>query len=387
VLALYDVLRQLGYEVFMDQYVLATSDRLSAALQENLASSATGVLIWSHRNEESDWCKKEYYSLDSRDGSESGFRYVVVNIDGKQLPEFARQKIWIDFSDTREGPCGTNLLRLLYGLQGKPLPPEAVGLAAKVDEATRVALARIAGAKESGDAELLVELAASKGVEWQVSAMLGCSAAAALISIKKNDEALAVIQQLESAFSRSIRPQQLKGLALARKGNWREAQRVLLELYYLGERDPETVGILARTWRDRYSESKDALHLRKARDLYAEAFRSSPHDFYTGINAAANSVLLGETEVAAGYANEVAALVGTVAKPGNYWATATVAEVQLIRRAFPEAASLYATAIAINPEAKADHESTFGQARRLLDKLQPTVEERSAIERAFGAAV
>jgi len=40
----------------------------------------------------------------------------------------------------------------------------------------------------------------------------------------------------------------------------------------------------------------------------------------------------------------VQAIVGTEAKPGDYWHTATVAEVQLIQRNFAKAAKLYEVA-------------------------------------------
>jgi hypothetical protein len=385
VLALYDTLRQLGYEVFMDQYVLGANDRLAEALETHLAASATGVLIWSHQAADSQWCRREYYNFDGREAAQSGFRYVVVNVDGSDLPAFAQQKIWLDFRDLRDGAAGSNLLRLLYGLHDKPLPDEAVDLAAQVDEATRRALARIAAAKASGDSEGLAALAASTGVEWQVSALLGCKAAEALISLKANETALTTLEQLATRFPRSIRPLQLQGLALARLGNWRRAQQVLGELYALGERDPETVGMLARTWRDRYAQSHDTMHLRRARNLYAQAFESSPGNYYTGINAATNSLLLGEADEAERYAKAVEDLLGSKAKPGDYWATATCADVQLMRRRYAAAAALYAAAVTEDSEAKADHESTLAQARRLMDSLQPSAEERAAVERAFGA--
>ena len=57
VLSLYDTLAQLGYAVFLDQFVLDTSSRLTRSLEENLEGSQTGVLIWSPRNEDSEWCK------------------------------------------------------------------------------------------------------------------------------------------------------------------------------------------------------------------------------------------------------------------------------------------------------------------------------------------
>ncbi len=382
--ALYDVLRQLGYEVFMDQYVLSANARLAESLEANLNASATGVLIWSQASQDSEWCRKEYYALDAMASTKHGFQYVVVNVDGADLPPFAKQKLWLDFSSNRDGPIGTNLLKLLYGLQNKPLPEEAVRLAAEVDDASRKANAKISASRESGDWESLVALSGGEGIEWRTSPMLGCKIAEGLIALKRNSEALVLIEKLKGMFPRSIRPVQLEGLALARSGQWRRAQQVLLELYHLGERDPETLGILARTWRDRFAESKDLLHLRKARDLYAEAFSLTPKDYYTGINAAANSVILGETETGARYAGAVEKLVGTNAKAGDYWATATVAEVQLIQSQFDTAAELYSAAVVMAPEDKASHESTRGQARRLMDKLQPSDAQREKIEAAFG---
>ena len=213
--------------------------------------------------------------------------------------------------------------------------------------------------------------------------MLPCKVAEGLIALKRPGEALAILEAVTQKFPRSLRPQQLMGLALAWQGKWREAQQVLGELYELGEKDPQTLGILARTWRDRFDESGNLLHLRRARNLYAEAFASTPSDYNTGINAAANSVLLGELEEAERLAAAVEKLVGVKRRRGDYWMTATVAEAQLIRRRFAEAAKLYASAVQDDPEAKGNHDSTQTQARRLMDKLGPSVEERAAIEKAF----
>jgi tetratricopeptide (TPR) repeat protein len=384
VLALYDVLRQLDYQVFLDQYVLSADNRLGAALQQHLQQSGSGVLIWSARSEDSEWCQKELAAFEQMESSKANFRYVVAKVDASELPLFARQKLWIDFSEFREGPCGSNLLRLLCGLQGKPLPPDAVGMAAEVDETSATALAQIAAAKEIGDSEALITLAASDSMAWQTSPLLAGKVAEALIGMKRTKEALVIIEKLRLDFPKSIRPRQLQGLALARQGDWRRTQAILGELYFLGERDPETLGIYARTWRDRYAESKDPLHLRKARDLYAEAFKGAPRDYYTGINAASNSVLLGDLAGAKTYAEAVEKIVGSQAKAGDYWLTATAAELQLIKQNYDKAAELYEAAVAVAPEAKGDHDSTRGQARRLMEKLQPKESERMRIEKAFG---
>lgn len=384
VLRLYDQLRHLGHEVFMDQFVLTTSAGLNAQLEDNLERSATAVLIWSSRSEESNWCNDEYEALRTLEKNKEGFRYVIVCVDDVPLSVFKQAKLFVDFSNQPDGPTGTGLLRLLYGLRGQPLSDEAVRIAAAYDAAVKQALAKIGAARQNGDPDRLLELAKSDAPEWTTTTMLPCKTAEGLIELKRPADAQSILEAVIERFPRSVRPQQLMGLALARQGKWREAQQVLGELHELGERDPETLGILARTWRDRLAESGDLLHLRKARNLYAEAFNSSPSDYYTGINAAANSVLLGELDEAGKFAAAVEKLVGVKPRKGDYWLTATVAEAQLIRRRFADAAKLYAAAVEDDPEAKGSHESTRAQARRLMEKLGPTAEERAAIEKAFG---
>lgn len=292
----------------MDQFVLTTSGGLNSQLEHNLERSATAVLIWSERSEESQWCKDEYDALRTLEKNKPGFRYVVACVDKTDVPMFAQAKLWIDFSALPDGPTGTGLLRLLHG---KPLSDEAVRFAAAYDEAVLRAVAKVATARKIGDAEILLELVTSDAPEWTSTALLPCKVAEALIALKRPADAVDLLDELMLGFPRSVRPQQLKGLALARQGDWRAAQQVLGELHELGERDPETLGILARTWRDRFAQSGDRLHLRKARNLYAAAVEDEP-------------------------------------------------------------------------ESKGSHESSLGQARRLMDKLARSTGERAAIEQAFG---
>ncbi len=158
---------------------------------------------------------------------------------------------------------------------------------------------------------------------------------------------------------------------------------MLGELYELGERDPETVGIYARTWMDAYEATGDRLMLRRSRDLYAEGFRQTPSDFYPGINAAAKSIFLNEIDAGIELAKSVEQLVGMQSKPGDYWRSATVAEVQLIQRNFDLAAARYEEAVAIAPGAVDDHRSTCKQARLLLKHLNATPEQAARVLGVF----
>jgi tetratricopeptide (TPR) repeat protein len=388
VLALYDALNQAGYRAFLDQFVLVPGDSLPRRLEEALDQSASGIIIWSSANRDSEWVRKEYDAMVAREADRtSGFRFVIAKLDADDLPAFARTSLHEDFSASPEGPRGSGLFRVMYGLAGRPPSDEAVRFAARVDQEAQEALLGIEGAKFIGDAQRIVELAGSTSIAWRSSPLLMCRAAQALIDMKENAAALRILDGAVRDFPKSIRPKQLRALALARTGEIQAAQRILSELYAAGHRDPETLGLFARTWMDRYKAAKERRSLEVSRDLYAEAFRLFPSDSYTGINAAAKCVFLGDLDKAV----EIAKQVEEIAKvPGanesasdRYWRTATLGEAQLIRKDYAAAAETYARAVRSDPLARASHESTLGQARLLMENLATPEDERKKIEAAF----
>ena len=296
VLALYDILNGLGYKVFLDQYVLTAAAPLALSLGEALDASESAILVWSGGYGDSEWCKQEASTLETKQNNKNGFRYVIARIDDSEITGLAQTKLWIDFSKQREGPSGTSLLKLLYGLEDEPLPEAAVKLAAKVDDEMREGLLDIRACRGIGDAAGLSALAETDNMAWTGSPMLMCAAAEGLIAMSKIPEAITVLDRADEAFPKAVRPKQLRGLALARNGQTMEAQRVLGRLHAAGEIGPETLGIFARTWMDRYNETGEKTFLLKSRDLYRQAFEAFPTDYYTGINAASKSLMAGEKE-------------------------------------------------------------------------------------------
>ena len=227
------------------------------------------------------------------------------------------------------------------------------------------------------------------GLPWKTTAALGCLAAEGLIKLKRNSEAIKILEQIEKSFKKALRPKQLKGLALARRnedGDLDNAENILGLLYAKNHLDPETMGIYARIKMDKYSKFNNDADLAESRDLYAAAFEKAPGDYYTGINAASKSVFIGtakDLERASSYAAEVEKLVGSKETPGDYWKTATVAEVFLIQKKYTEAAAMYEKAVAMAKSELASHETTWKQACRLMRKLIPTDQERALILAAF----
>ena len=385
VLALYDILKGLGYKVFLDQYVLTAAAPLALSLGEALDASESAMLVWSGGYQNSEWCMQEFATLETKQNKKDGFRYVIALIDDSEITGLAQNKLWVDFSQQREGPSGTALLSLLYGLEGDPLPEAAVKMAAKVDEEMRGGLLDIKACRGIGDAAGLGELAATDNMAWKGSPMLMCAAAEGLIAMGKLPEAITVLDRAEEAFPKAVRPKQLRGLALARSGETMEAQRVLARLHAAGEIGPETLGIYARTWMDRYTETGDSVFLLKSRDLYRQAFEAFPADYYTGINAASKSLLAGEKETAAQIAERVQEVVGETPVVDDYWRTATIAEAMLLQGNVEAAAKIYRAAVLAAPLDSGSHDSTRAQAALLLSALGATDEQKALVMAAFPA--
>ena len=393
VLNLYDVLRRYGHAVFLDQCELAAGDELITRLEEALNASQAGVLVWSVATRDSPWVRKEYQVMERQATKRPGFRFVPVKLDDAELPDFADSRIFVDFHTYPDGPNGGELLRLLHAVVGLPLSPEAVHFAVEQDEASRQAGAKVAAAIKNGRPEQILELLKSESPEWRSAAVLGCKAAEGLTRLKAYTEAIQALDALQQEFPRAIRPKQLRAVALNRRArdggpeqDLVEAQAILGELYELGERDPETLGIYGATWAERYRRSGRISDLKQSRDLYAEAFDGARDDYYTGINAASKSVLIGgAADLARGseLASRVQQIVGTEPRKGDYWQTATAAEAFLIQGNYADAARLYEAAVAMARTETGSHESTWRQACALMVKLNPGAEERALVRRAF----
>ncbi len=389
VLGLYDVLTELGFKAFLDQYVLKAGDDLITNLEKALEKSRAGVLIYSNDTRDSEWVSKEYHTLERMATENKKFQFVPVKIDKTKLPLFAANRIYVDFSDYPDGPNGGDLLRLLNAIEGKPMSNEAIHFANEQDELSKDQTAKVNTAIKNNNPGRLQQLFDQGGLPWQTSATLGCRAAEGMIKLKLYDGAIQMLEKLELQFKKALRLKQLKALAYARRGKEGDlelAQEILGELHEKNHLDPETMGIYARTWMDRYAKSNDLSDLKQSRDLYAEAFEKAPDDYYTGINAASKSVLIGtdkDLQKAAGYAERVQEITGTEAIAGDYWKTATIAEIFLLQKKYKEAGEMYEQAVGMARSEKGSHESSFQQAKRLIEKLKPTDAEKEMVMAAF----
>lgn len=140
-IAHYHTLRQCGYQVFLDQFVLLTGKGLTFQLGDNLERSASEVLIWSTRTSDSAWVEAEIDAMNAmqKNTRNTGFPffYVVASLNGNTPPGLLGGQLYLDCSAYPERPTGVELVKHIAGLQGKPPGDEAARLASAFDTALK----------------------------------------------------------------------------------------------------------------------------------------------------------------------------------------------------------------------------------------------------------
>jgi class 3 adenylate cyclase len=175
-----------------------------------------------------------------------------------------------------------------------------------------------------------------------------------------------------------VRLRQLLALSLARSGATQRANSILTRLREEGHNDEETLGILARTHKDLWTQSTDPAERKRqlglAYEFYAAAYRLNG-GYYAGINAATLGLLLGKKDRARALAREVRrACLRELDHLGEkdasrYWPLATLGEAALILRKWTESEDRYAQAAEIGRGQFAELTSTRRNARLILDYL------------------
>ncbi|HEY9403927.1 MAG TPA: TRAFs-binding domain-containing protein [Pyrinomonadaceae bacterium] len=208
------------------------------------------------------------------------------------------------------------------------------------------------GALALGD--LLAIWQARDPARWARSAELYQRLGARLLKLGELLLAYDVVSEGLKPWPDDLRLRQLQAHALTRLGATERANALLLALYAEGQRDEETVGMLARTHKDLWQQADDPLErerqLQQSYKFYEEAYRLTG-GYWTGINAATVALLSGRREHARALAAEVRALClaelrrTEEAGGDRYWTLATLGEAALISEDWTEAARRYDEAV------------------------------------------
>jgi class 3 adenylate cyclase/catechol 2,3-dioxygenase-like lactoylglutathione lyase family enzyme len=184
------------------------------------------------------------------------------------------------------------------------------------------------------------------------------------------------------------RLRQLLALALARSGASREANQLLHALVSEGHTDEETIGLLARTYKDLWAAAQEPgarrRYLEQAFHWYLEAHRHTD-GYWTAINAATMAWLLDNREQARRLALHVRErcldlLKGAPGGHDRYWLLATLGEAALLLRDLPAAEAWYREAVGLGLHGVADLVSTRRNARLILRHAQA---DPTAIDACF----
>lgn len=377
-LALYDALREVGFSVFLDQFVLPAGVEIEDFLRNNLEASASGVVVWSGDAATSAFVKGELRVMRQLAQDRAGFHYVLAKLDPAKLPFLEQGDLYVDFASYPEGPRGGELLKLMFGLTGQALTDQAAREIHLINEEATRLVRRISAARASGSLNVLEQIVAEPPEALYTTSLPYSVLVEALIGLGAAELALEVAQRARRTFSQAIRLQQLEALTLRRLGRSDDALLISSDLYEQGHRDPETLGILGAAWAQRYKKEKKRAQLERAQSYYADAFRLAPDSYYNGINAAAKAALLGKLDDARASAALVLPLVSAHTDGVDYWATATHAEAQLIAGNVDAAIPLYRAAVVRHSEDKGSIGGTRAQASDLLAAMgaDPAVSER-----------
>ena len=202
--------------------------------------------------------------------------------------------------------------------------------------------------------------------EYQETAARALKQGAPLVAFDAADAGL-------RRFPGDPRLRQLVALALARSGASRHANALLHALVADGHTDEESLGMLARTYKDLWTRETAPevrpQHLEQAFRWYLEAYGVTG-GYWTGINAATMAWLLGDEAQSRGLASRVreqcVALREQTPDRDSYWLLATLGEAALLLRDVAAAEAYYRAAVRLGAHGVADEVSTRRNARLIL---------------------
>jgi len=173
---------------------------------------------------------------------------------------------------------------------------------------------------------------------------------------------------------------QCKALALARMGSWEQARDMLCKLRDEAHHEEETLGLLARTYKDHWLRTGDERDLKQAREAYERAYRRDPERYYTGINSATLAFAMGDVAVASWTAKRLRKIctqkLARAIGDKKYWILATIAEASLLLNDVDVAEKFYGDAATLSRNDLGHLGATWRNALILLKFMPPEVRPR-----------
>ncbi len=154
-------------------------------------------------------------------------------------------------------------------------------------------------------------------------------------------------------------------------------ERILASEQRQEKPDEETLGMLARIYKDKWRHSGDREMARRSRDMYHYSYRTTG-GYYTGINAATMSLLIGDVDLAQELARAVLEQCrkAQAEQGSDYWLLATLGEAELLLGNNNKATALYRQAV---PLAGSRHAWIVSSRQQLLLMAKHGIKVPSAL--------
>jgi len=200
-------------------------------------------------------------------------------------------------------------------------------------------------------------------------------------NLRRRGDSLQAYDAIETGLSswpQDTRLLQLKALVLADLGVLKSAREILIRLIKEGHDDEETLGILARTYKEEWLQSRNQENSKKYLSLAFETYRkcfASSGGYYPGINTATLATLLGKSATAKKIASIVCKdCLQKLADPeernsAEYYLTATLSEAYLILKEYEKAQEYYELTGKLGKGMSQDLQATRKNARFLIKYL------------------
>jgi len=248
-----------------------------------------------------------------------------------------------------------------------------------VEKSTKRDLRRASSADDPAAA--LAEIRTSLGEIEDVEAGVVVSLLLAYRSISGHQAMVDLVDDMPPVLRRTPIVREQHAFALNRLGRHADAVDQLEELLVDRGRSSETLGLLGRIHKDRWSEAKAdgrraeaAGHLTKAIDVYLTGFEADWRDAYPGINAL---TLMHLADPPDERRHEIAPVVRYSAS-ADYWDHATLLEAAVFERNKVEAVAALESSLASSTEPW-QPESTLNNLR-MISEVRPTAEHEAWLD-------
>ncbi|MFL9912261.1 TIR domain-containing protein [Paraburkholderia sp. RL17-337-BIB-A] len=331
-----------GLRVFIDQRELKPGEYLAGQLESALKRSRAAVVLVSQDWLESPWCQQEANVLVKRAVEDAKFKLVPLRVGDVSMPTFLDTRVWVDFKGSKraEGPKLDSLLSVLADLDpGRD--PRAVRADAADVRVTDRFVAEIMTAAKGDGRRILAVLDEWRKTELSDSAPL-IKAAEVFNGKGLFESALEMLKPLEP----TVRVRQLRAFALRKKGDVDEAIHMLEALHREGVVDPETGGLLAGCYKQRWLDTDDPAFKQLTYRTYLQTYERFG-DAFNGINAAAMALQCDDVPRMFQTAGKVRdALLTNDEATLPHWDLATLGEACLLLGKFDDAREWYGKAVA-----------------------------------------